>query len=642
MAETIELGIVGIKNCGEYDSETNYEKLNVVTYQGSSYCALKDTVGNLPTDAEYWQLYAAKGDTGATGPTGSTGPTGPTGPKGDPSGAPLAVSSISEMTDTTKVYVNTTDGYWYYYDGTNWVQGGIYQGTTLNDNTVSGNKIYLGELEKFDGIDNYYRNTNGELSYNTSYKTSNFIPINNDDVVTYSNAIGDYILFFDSNKNYISRLSSGSVISSQVVTVNVTNVAYIVFNLNKNYNHTIKINGKDCINIYSIPWLLIKDNNIENNSIKGDKIVNNTIEPEKIDKTNGYSLVNNSLYTISAAATNYIKSINGFSRFSELIEVNENDVINVINARATYLTTFDADRVGVLDYNAGATASNRTITIPNGVKYIGINIDNNYLNSFKIYINNNEIKFDNGNRYELEWLTFTEEQIKSIINISNSRFSNYKVLFIGDSITENNYRANTNWVNNITNWLNIDNYLNGGMSGTGILQTFSNFPNWLTKLDDYDNDYDLILIMGDMNDFISGEIFNPSNLGNYGDSTTSTFYGTLKVYLEAILNKYPLAKIGWITSTPRNKRIPNTDDLLHSKTSIFNTANNIIKEMCNNYSIPVLDLYNESNLYPWLSDNREEYFKPDTGDYSADGTHPNSKGQLIMSYKIYDFIIRNF
>jgi hypothetical protein len=62
MAEIIELGVVGIKNCGEYNSETNYEKLNVVTYQGSSYCALKDTVGNLPTDTEYWQLYAAKGD----------------------------------------------------------------------------------------------------------------------------------------------------------------------------------------------------------------------------------------------------------------------------------------------------------------------------------------------------------------------------------------------------------------------------------------------------------------------------------------------------------------------------------------------------------------------------------------------------
>ncbi len=78
MAETI-------KNMGEYDSQTNYEKLNVVTYQGSSYCALKDTTGNLPTNSEYWQLYAEKGnqgDKGEKGDKGDKGDTGETGARG--------------------------------------------------------------------------------------------------------------------------------------------------------------------------------------------------------------------------------------------------------------------------------------------------------------------------------------------------------------------------------------------------------------------------------------------------------------------------------------------------------------------------------------------------------------------------------
>ena len=43
------------------------------------------------------------------------------------SGAPLVASSTAGMTDTTKIYVNTTDGYWYYYDGDSWEQGGVYQ-----------------------------------------------------------------------------------------------------------------------------------------------------------------------------------------------------------------------------------------------------------------------------------------------------------------------------------------------------------------------------------------------------------------------------------------------------------------------------------------------------------------------------------
>lgn len=45
------------------------------------------------------------------------------------SGSPLVASSTSEMTDTTRVYVNTTDGHWYYYADDQWNDGGVYQAT---------------------------------------------------------------------------------------------------------------------------------------------------------------------------------------------------------------------------------------------------------------------------------------------------------------------------------------------------------------------------------------------------------------------------------------------------------------------------------------------------------------------------------
>ena len=47
---------------GNFDSTKFYKKLDVVSYQGSSYAALQDTAGNLPTDTNYWQLIAEKGD----------------------------------------------------------------------------------------------------------------------------------------------------------------------------------------------------------------------------------------------------------------------------------------------------------------------------------------------------------------------------------------------------------------------------------------------------------------------------------------------------------------------------------------------------------------------------------------------------
>lgn len=47
---------------------------------------------------------------------------------------PTPVASTSDMTDTSKIYVLTTDGNWYYYNGEEWVVGGVYQSTVGNEN----------------------------------------------------------------------------------------------------------------------------------------------------------------------------------------------------------------------------------------------------------------------------------------------------------------------------------------------------------------------------------------------------------------------------------------------------------------------------------------------------------------------------
>lgn len=51
-------------------------------------------------------------------------------------GAPVVVTSVSEMTDTEQIYVLTTDGKWYYYDGSVWTAGGTY-GAIVTDTTLT-------------------------------------------------------------------------------------------------------------------------------------------------------------------------------------------------------------------------------------------------------------------------------------------------------------------------------------------------------------------------------------------------------------------------------------------------------------------------------------------------------------------------
>lgn len=656
MAEAITqvLGIVSIKNRGEYNPETTYEKLNTVRYQGQTYCAKTDTQGNLPTNTVYWDLMVEKGEKGDKPVKGVDYWT-----ENDKSeiestlaidvsdevteqlstltsATPLVASSTAGMADTTRIYVNTTDGHWYWYNGSTWTDGGTYQATGVGENEIDGTKLFDNVIIDLDKnnliIHNGIHYTN--WIYSENYDSTDYIEIHNGDVLTVTNVKGTYFAYYDADKNYLSSESSQDIVNINKTFTNIRS-RYVCINLIHGYDHTITLNGKSLVNQYNVNWLNINNENIINNDLLGQKLKNNTIHPSKLMNSGGLEITDNQFWSSSSP---FYTTNNGYYRNTNLIEVNTGDIIEIKNTRASALMIYEyKDNVLTFRRNIySATEFNPTIIIAANENRIGLNIDKNYRN-YEIYINGKRIYLDD-QKYTLDWLTFNEEQMNSMG--LNSHIKDYKTLFIGDSITEHNYRANINWVNNIVNWYNITNYTNAGMSGTGILRDFGSFPNWYNAIDNYASDYQLILIMGDMNDW-SNKVFTENNLGQYGDNTLDTFYGTMKLYLEKIINKYPLAKIGWIISTPRNQLIADTSDYLHGYNSIFERATEIIKEMCNNYSIPVLDLYHNSNLYPWNSTNNTENFKAPNGGY-PDGIHPNDKGHLIISYKIKGFINDNF
>lgn len=83
MAKTI-IGKVGMTPKGTWNNETNYERLDTVTYKGCSYVAVEANIGIEPiAESEVWQLLAEKGKTGDKGEKGKTGDKGDKGEKGD-------------------------------------------------------------------------------------------------------------------------------------------------------------------------------------------------------------------------------------------------------------------------------------------------------------------------------------------------------------------------------------------------------------------------------------------------------------------------------------------------------------------------------------------------------------------------------
>lgn len=83
------------------------------------------------------------------------------------SGAPIPVASTASMTDTERIYLLTTSGHWYYYNGSVWTDGGVYQATAVDDNSITPDKLtanlrdhvgyqYINKVSTANTLKNYY------------------------------------------------------------------------------------------------------------------------------------------------------------------------------------------------------------------------------------------------------------------------------------------------------------------------------------------------------------------------------------------------------------------------------------------------------------------------------------------------------
>lgn len=118
--------------------------------------------------------------------------------------------------DTSKIYVVRDTGNWYYYNGTNWVSGGVYQGTVLDlepkqfyENNIGNYDLPLNNTNliiSYNKTNGYFISPDGTLTENAKYSVSDFIPIipgGNLIVNRYTEA--NFFGFYDINKNFIQR-----------------------------------------------------------------------------------------------------------------------------------------------------------------------------------------------------------------------------------------------------------------------------------------------------------------------------------------------------------------------------------------------------------------------------------------------------
>ena len=143
-----DLGEITFIPCGEWREDVTYQRLSIVSVDGSSYCAKRKNKSERPAAASaYWQLVASRGAQGQDGKQGEDGAPG----KGlQILGTVATVSALPSTAEQGDMYnVGTAEPYTVYmYDNGTWVSQGQLRGSDGITPTIGDNgNWYLGTTD---------------------------------------------------------------------------------------------------------------------------------------------------------------------------------------------------------------------------------------------------------------------------------------------------------------------------------------------------------------------------------------------------------------------------------------------------------------------------------------------------------------
>lgn len=322
------------------------------------------------------------------------------------------------------------------------------------------------------------------------------------------------------------------------------------------------------------------------------------------------------------------------------------------------LATADTQITSLLDKD-GTVFYYVEFSLEAGTKYIRTSA---YMDVSAIYLS--ETALPEG--FDIDATSITVDrgpEIATAMGIPNldfiNRFAGKKMIVAGDSITEKNQTSSKVWHEWIAEWLGLTVY-NDGQGGTGFAKDYIGRHSTIYRVENlwdslYPADPDIILVMGNMNDGTAGgsgyvetypEItygYAPP-VGQLSDpGTTFSEHGIMRRLLTDLTNKYPTAKIGIISSTPRDYPItsqwpdnPNTYGY-----GWYHDYVEAQKEVCADMCIPFLDIYHQNPvLRPYNQTNAQTYYWDGEASTPTNAVHPNEAGHLEgIARPVYEWML---
>lgn len=533
------------------------------------------------------------------------------------------------------VYIVTSNGHWYYWNGTNWTDGGVYQSAGIAPSSVDAEKTtFLNYTKTFTNFFNkativtggYYSGSTGAWVASTTANSTDYISVSQGDLIAIKSVTGGthHVSFWNDSNTFVSGLVltlTANVVKEYTVPPGVTKLrnAYKVgeldtFTLYKNYSFVYSnVSLKPEIN-FSLPNASVGEKKTSFFNISDERAIN--VFNKSTAQIGGYynASVNGDFFSSSTASS------------SAFITATENDVfrfksLTASNYHVTYWKadqTFLSGTVFALGVNQEASS-----TAPAGAYYVRIAFKTAEIDSFMITKNE---------PYPSRYFAYGETDFSVTLN---ERLQKTMILLLQDKLGSNIYGAKWGVIGDSISTVGYkggeypkviadrNSIVLNNLAIPGSMITKTNVSNHLT-----DHMCERILLLDDDCDFISvaggvNDLRNSVPIGTFGDTVNTTFFGALDVLCRNMISKFPDKPKCFFT--PIKYRNNNT-----------NLANYVsaIKQVAAKYAIPVFDNFNEADLQPDLDAINNTYFA------QADGLHPNALGHLILARRI-EHCLRN-
>ncbi len=316
-------------------------------------------------------------------------------------------------------------------------------------------------------------------------------------------------------------------------------------------------------------------------------------------------------WVINGVTTNTkAEGTNGIDGITPTISIND-EGFWVINGEPTNVKAKGEDGVDGKDGTSWITGDSvpTDTTGQDGDTYLDITTNFVYTKNNGVWSKLGELSSDSGNNAQ-----------------QSSAWVGKTAVFVGDSITFGAGCDGDRYWEILEEELGFSQVIGMGVSGSCISAKSDYGTNKEPLINRYNAipQADLIQIFMGTNDYGHG-----TPLGTINDTTDVSFYGALNVILPALQQKYPTSRI--VVCTPLHRYNANTttqtltyDYLPHPVTNLtLEDYVNALKDVCQRYSIPVIDLFNISGINPTVEAIKNTYM--------PDGIHPNANGHKIIA-----------